>query len=688
MKAILLVLALAHCHTHVAAEAGSPINKVIEMLGDLQVKVIKSGEDAQKEYAEFSEFCEDRARQLGHEIKTGKAGVEELTATIEEQKATAAKLTTRTENLAADIAADDADLKAATEVREKESADFAAEEQELVETVDMIKRAIAVLEREMRGGASMLQLKNAGGLAQALSVMLQASLIDTSDATKLTAFIQATQGADDTADDEAFGAPAAAAYESKSGGIVDTLEDLLEKAESQLDETRKKETKAKHDYEMLKQSLEDEMKFATKDMDEAKKGIAAASEKLSVAEGELTVTKKELAADVEAKGELHHDCMSRAQSFESETKSRGEELEVLAKAKQIITESVEGASLSQVSFVQVSSRLSSSMDLKSLEVVRLVRDLGHKERSSDLVQLAAKMASAMRNAGGADPFAKVRSLISDMITKLEGAAEADATKKAYCDKELSETKAKKEEKTDAVQELSTEAEQATAESAKLKEEVAVLQKELSELTKSQAEMDKLRAEEREVFEASRDKAEKGLAGVQMAIKVLKEYYAKDAAHDASTGAASGIIGLLEDIESKMTTYLADCKSDEETAVAEHDTMTKENDIDKTTKEKDVEYKTKEAKELDKSIAELSSDRDGTQEELDAVLEYLSKIEQECIAKPESYEERKKRREAELAGLKEALEVLESETTALVQRRRAVHRKLRGTAVQRAIATSA
>ena len=38
----------------------------------------------------------------------------------------------------------------------------------------------------------------------------------------------------------------------------------------------------------------------------------------------------------------------------------------------------------------------------------------------------------------------------------------------------------------------------------------------------------------------------------------------------------------------------------------------------------------------------------------------------CIAKPESYEERKARRESEVNGLKEALSILESET-AFMQR---------------------
>merc|ERR1712129_547490 len=86
----------------------------------------------------------------------------------------------------------------------------------------------------------------------------------------------------------------------------------------------------------------------------------------------------------------------------------------------------------------------------------------------------------------------------------------------------------------------------------------------------------------------------------------------------------------------------------------------------TTKDKDVAYKSKEFDYLDKESADLSADREGVQVELDAVLEYLAKIEEECIAKAETYAERKRRHEAEIAGLKEALRVLESET-ALVQR---------------------
>merc|ERR1719164_285848 len=99
---------------------------------------------------------------------------------------------------------------------------------------------------------------------------------------------------------------------------------------------------------------------------------------------------------------------------------------------------------------------------------------------------------------------------------------------------------------------------------------------------------------------------------------------------------------------------------EEEAQAEYDKVSQENKITKATKDQDVKYKTKEAKSLDKAIAEHTSDRSGLQTELDAVLEYQEKINKMCIAVPETYEERKAKREAEIIGLKEALKILESE----------------------------
>merc|ERR1719378_364428 len=97
-------------------------------------------------------------------------------------------------------------------------------------------------------------------------------------------------------------------------------------------------------------------------------------------------------------------------------------------------------------------------------------------------------------------------------------------------------------------------------------------------------------------------------------------------------------------------------------------MTQENAVTKTVKDQDVKYKTENYKALDKEVAELSGDRSTANTELSAVLEYYAKIKERCIAKPETYEARKARREAEITGLKQALAILEDET-AFVQRKK-------------------
>merc|ERR1740130_660875 len=192
---------------------------------------------------------------------------------------------------------------------------------ELTTVISMLERATSVLAKEM-GGASMLQLQSATSVVDTLRVMVQASALSSADGSALTALVQTEQ---ESSDSEA-GSPAAAVYESKSGGIVGTLEGTTEKAEGQLDKARKAESTSVQNYQMLKQSLTDEIKFANKDMDKAKKGLAESQEKKAGATGDLDVTSKDLAEDIKTKATLHQDCMNAAEEFELATKSRGEEL--------------------------------------------------------------------------------------------------------------------------------------------------------------------------------------------------------------------------------------------------------------------------------------------------------------------------------------------------------------------------
>jgi len=659
-RATILVPCLLLFLIRVEAEEDAPIGKVLEMITSLEQKVIAEGQASQKAYEEHAEFCSDRNKELSWEVKDGTSQVDNLKANVAKESADMESLMAKIDDLASAMSTSDKELKKATDLRQGENADFSVVEKELTETIDTIERASAVIAKEMNGGASLAQLQGSNSLLGALQALVSANAVRSDDATKLTVLLQSFSESDDSdeedeEDEDRVSTGEGKDEDSKGGGILDALEGLQGKAEEQLAKARELEEKAMGNYELKKQALESEMKFGGKDLSEAKKNSAACSERKAGAEGELTATVKDLTEDTKMLEELHKDCMEKAEDFETETTSRNEELKALAQAKKMIKEAVGGGSLAQeqavlVSFVQEES--------SSMQTVRMVRRLANSYKSRSIERLATKIENAVQS-GTEDPFEKVKTMIDQMIAKLEAEAEAEATQKAFCDKALKEAGEKREDAETAINKLSVKIEQGVAMVAKLSEEVVVLQDELSKTAGSQQKIDLIRADELKVYEADKVEMEQGLAGIKKALQVLKEYYAKsdDGGHAPSSGAGGGIISLLEVCESDFAKSLAEIISAEEAAVTAYTAESNENEISKAAKDKDVEYKQKEIASLQKADTEFKSDRDGFQEQLDAVMEGLRGLEKQCIAKAEGAGEKFAKKKAEIDGLKSALTTL-------------------------------
>jgi len=421
-------------------------------------------------------------------------------------------------------------------------------------------------------------------------------------------------------------------------------------------------------------------------MNEEKAGKAEAEEKKAGAQGDLDMTSKELASSKQQLATAQATCLQVAADHEATVAARTGELKVIAEARRVLSETSSGAVAQTYSFLQV-VRMQSSADLAGREVVEMVRHLAKQEHSSALAQLASRMAAVARYgaSNGEDPFVKIKGLIQDMIAKLEREAGAEATEKAYCDEQIAKTEFKKGELEDDIAKMTSRIDQAAARSAQLKAQVAGLEAELAALAKSQAEMDQIRGETHADYATAKADLELGLSGVRKALAMLRDYYQNDAAtealvqqpaapekHEKSAGAGGSIIDILEVCESDFATNLAKEETEESDAQSEYEKVSQENAVTKVTKEQDVRYKIQEYKSQDATVAEYSSDRQATNAELSAVLSFFDKIKDRCIAKPEAYGERKRRREAEIEGLKKALSILEDET-ALVQRKRRAFR---------------
>lgn len=705
--------------------AVDPLGKVFELIEGLKSKVIADGEQEEKAYQKYLDYCGKAAKNVQYEIGVTTNLGEKLSAKVTQLSSYIEVADSKTSDLAESISKAESELKGATDIRNKEAEDFKVGEKELMSTVDTLERALSALEKQLNSGASFAQLdtKTLANLVQTLSVIDDAAALDGTSMDTLTALVQSRE---DDGDLE-LGAPAAAAHSKQSGGIMEALDDLKDKAEGQLAALRSNEVKAKNSYEMLRQGLQDEIKAETKELQDTKSGKAEAAEAKASSEGNLVVAKKELVTSAKKNSEVQSSCQVAATDHEANNAARKEELKVLVMAEKILTEST-GAADAASSFLQLgasshSRQRAATREHASDEVIGMVQQLAKQHHSGSLAQLASRISAVLRyGAAGhsGDPFKKVSDLITAMINKLEKSASEEASEKAYCDEELSKTKAKKGELEDIVTKLEAKIGKSVSQSSSLKQEVTDLMGELAELAKEQASMDDTRRVSQAAHLVAKTDLEKGLGGVRNALSLLRDYYGGaaliqsetndesllqedgDSDHDnmsalmqqatkagqpappnkasKSSGAGQGIIGLLEVCESDLAKNLATEDAEESDSLSSYEKQTQMNKITKVQKEQDSKFKTQEFKRLDKSVSEMQADKATENDELTAVNEYNGKLKDRCVAKPTAYEKLKARRDSEIAGLKEALVSLES--AALMQQgARSHHGRLRGDALR-------
>jgi len=633
----------------VSATKVSPVAKVIELLDELTGKV--KGDLAAEEtmMEEYTKWCDSESNEKEDAITSHKRTIGDLEAEIADATARISELGTEVEELAGKISGAESELAEATKLREEEKAAFAASESELVDTVDSLERALVVLKR----GQSFLQARDQdtmNKLTMSLSKIIEANWVNSKDKATVQALLQSSSG-----DEDLSLQPQAkvSGYQSQGSGILDTISDMKEKAESTLSDARAAEMKAGHEYAMLKQNLEMQISTMKKRMSEATTEKSGLEDAKASAEEELASTKTTLADDEKYLEELKQSCSAKANEWATRQKDAAGELAAIAKAKEVLESGVKV-------FLQVSSKTHAKGDEGSDKRSRVISILSKLEDHS---YFFTQIKSEAR-AGG--PFDKVKGLIESMITRLEKEAAEEADAKAFCDKETSESKAKQAELTAKSDKSQVRIEKATATIAELKEQIKALQEQMAEMDAAQAEATSLRNKEHEEYlKASKDYKDSAEA-VANAIAVLQDYYSSGSfvqakqepeLGGAKTDIASTIMGMLEVAESDFTTLLAEAEASEKEAQSSYDKLTEQNTVTKTANTQEVKGKEASVKSEETALLNYKEDFATTGKELDAVLAYLDKLKPQCETKVMSYAERVAKREAEIEGLKEALEIL-------------------------------
>jgi len=640
----------------VSSNSVSPVQKVIQLIEDMEGKVQRDQAAASNAFEANAKNCDDVAVKKGYAIKDAKSDIESLSATVEDEDAKISEYGTKIEEVSSQISASEQELSKAISVRDGEVADFKKVESDLVTTVDQLSGAHANLKKTL-GGASFAQVAPDAKRAldkslKALSMVVEASFVTHAQRSKVQAFIETRANAED---DLSF--TSVATGNGGSDAILETLEEMQDKAEGTLSDTRKADMEKGHAFAMVRGDLENELKSRQKELAEATHAKQVSAEALAQADKDLASTKAALKDDSHYVQDLHKKCMFEAQEWEVTNRDSVAELTALDKAKAILSKKF-GALIQSRSHQRLKLHLSTKDDAKT-RALRAIQQLGKRFHSTALVSLAYRAA--------ADPFAKVRGMVEDMIAKLMQEAAEEADKKALCDKDISESKATKADKDGKIAKLDARIEKAEAAIAELTEGISALSKEIAETNAAVTEATAIREEEKSVFlVAEKDLAESEDA-CAAAIEVLREYYeggslvqvgSKTAAKTSSEGNdGSGILGVLELAESDFAQNLAEIRSAEKVEVDEYNALMQDSKMNLAVKEIELKGKESEVKSVKVGLRDNSADKEGLSTELDAVLEFLDMRTRQCETKVPSYAERKAAREAEIEGLKEALTIL-------------------------------
>jgi uncharacterized protein YoxC len=621
--------------------------------------------DEEVKFAAYKQFCEGTAEEKKSSIEDAESEIEDLQAAIQKAESDAAVLAEDISGLDSDIAGWEEDKKEATAMREKEAADYAATHAEYEESLDALDRALIVLKKQSADVPQGFMQDDAVALLQEVA---KKKKVPASAKRTLLSFLALSSKQDPLS----VSAPQAKAYEFQSGGVVEMLENLMEKFMEEKRDLEKDEMGAKHAYDLMMLELKDSIS-AAESMRAAKAKIKAQREETaSGAKGDLAGTISAKDEDTAYLEDLNAQCQQKSNDFQARQQLREEELEAIMKAIEIISSpDVAGNEDKHLSLVSSSFALRASVrvDPTKQEIVAYLQHNANKLNSRNLNLLAEQMS--------ADPFAKVKKMIDGMITKLLEEANEESDHKGWCDKEMGVNAQTRDDKTEEVNTLAAEVDKLKADIMKLAQQVADLSTAIAEIDAAVAKATEIREAEKAKNKETIEDAEAAQTAVGQALAVLKDFYKKSATATAFTqqtpaeeapetfdepyqgmgGSSGGVVGLLEVIESDFNKLEAETTAAEEEAAKEFDRLIAESKKDKAVKTADMDYKKKSKTEAESDLSDSESDMKGAQKELDAALVYYEKLKPSCVDAGVSYEERVAKREAEIESLKTALKIL-------------------------------
>jgi hypothetical protein len=711
----------------------NPVEKVTTLLLKIQGEIEGEGKEEAASYDKYACFCKEQADNKQYAIENFNEQIAVLEGKIENKKAMRDKLNSEITDLGTEIDGVTSDQESAQGIRTSELEAYTSRAASLADAVEKMKGAIKAMEAmaaSVSGGALVEKyksvIKSSVEMARALHI----------EDKKVTSLLQQDQEP--------------AGYTSHSNEVISTLQSLLKLFKQKKVQADQEEQSTRQEFEMASGARRNTIKALEKAKSEKSAASAQLDQEVNAHETEKTETEYSRDADGTFLQDLTSKCEAKAENFHSRSETRTAELTAIAGALEMLKGDVakmypatDLGLLKKRAVVQKTATAIQPLhghwvfvadkpdapakaapspkavdvdddddhddddesDDDELSFLQLNTPKSKVARKKMINFLAAK-AEALKSAALStllikmrdtpSPFAKVKQMINDLITRLEDEAAAEAGQKEWCDEEMTSATGNRDAAQLEIETLSALKTEKSSLVDSLSEQIMTLSQEIADLQKALNEETVLRENDAAQNNMTIADATAGKEAVANAIEILNSFYnpafiqqapsntaegyerfvAEGAGADGKTvddmapgagemgeyggktDASKSIIGLLEVIKSDFENSISKTETDEDVAQGAYDTFKSDTETDITDKGtlKDTKESEKETALLD--ITQAEADLKSQNEALKLALEELEKLKPVCVDSGMSYEERTARRLQEVDSLKQALKILQ------------------------------
>jgi len=711
VKTIFCVFLVSALGAQGSTVRATPVQKVVDLLKDLSKKLAAEGKEEAVQYDEYACFCKEQADEKWYAMEKSKNKIAHLKAEIAEVSSAKTELENDMAEAFRAMQMFDHDIDDKTEKRKAQHAHYTAEANDISEAIDSCSAAIDALKNHKKAltGAKIDLVEVTGDLVK---VMRKQPLLEEAPSalTFLSKFDDTAAPSFDYQSNDIIASLEGVLMEFKSlqkdkdqdeikanslfeknRGALANQRKFAEKARAEKKAIAEAKTEDLHEAQGFKKTEEDDRNadkaFVDRLSGECNAQALLFDARSKVRSGELTALAK-------ATDELVQRAVPNA---EAGFLQKGAVGKVPKKISELQYSSVGRAgkrlSPGPVTLVQISNaQHRESRGEETLQRVRsFLADAAERTDSSALSAIAMRVAVSNANANQVDHFVKVRGLIKDLIQKLKDDAASESDQKADCDAGIKQAIGDRDKAQARIEEVNGRITMTDAKVNQLKEDNQSMFEQIAELKKALLEATELSVKEVATLNENLRMCREGTHAVETAITILEGFYSKtallqtsqrqpvdrdgneigdlaqaplDSSYDGATHESEGIIGILEVI-------LADFKRSGRQTLNDRDANEDDQKEFKKTSEADVVQKDKKITANDVAISgqneelvEKENDLRDATALLTGAKKTLEGWAEMCIqdqsqsAQAEAWDERRKKREEEIAALKQATDILD------------------------------